>query len=122
MRNMSFALTTDQVLNRTKTVTRRMGWKTLEPGTLIRAVRKGMGLKKGEKVEELAIIRIVAVEPSRLLSMLDEIEWGIEEVKREGLADHPVVKGNPYTFVDWFAATHKCGVEDPVTRIEFEYV
>lgn len=122
MRNMSFAMTTEQIQNRTKTVTRRMGWKNLEPGTLVRAVRKGMGLKKGEKVEELAIIRIKDVRQDRLLNLLDEIEYGIEEVKREGLVDHPIVKGSPWTFVDWFAETHHCDVDSAVTRIEFEYV
>lgn len=53
MRNMSFALTTDQVRQQTKTVTRRLGWKTLKPDTLIQPVVKGMGLKKGETVERI---------------------------------------------------------------------
>lgn len=57
MRNMSFMLTPDQILNQTKTVTRRLGWATLKPGTLVRAVRKCQGLKKGEKIEALAVLR-----------------------------------------------------------------
>ena len=34
MRNMSFMLTTDAVLNRTKTVTRRLGWARLAAGSM----------------------------------------------------------------------------------------
>lgn len=52
-------LTTDQVRNRTKTVTRRLGWKFLQPGDIVNAVKKGMGLKKGEKVEVLGQIKVV---------------------------------------------------------------
>ena len=61
MRNMSFALTTEQIRARTKTVTRRLGWEFLKPGDLVQAVVKCQGLKKGEKVEPLAELRIVAV-------------------------------------------------------------
>lgn len=35
MRNMSFALTTKQIINRTKTITRRFGWWFLRPGDKI---------------------------------------------------------------------------------------
>ena len=44
MRNMSFSATVQQVRDRTKTVTRRVGWKTLQPGEVLRAVEKGQGL------------------------------------------------------------------------------
>lgn len=122
MRNMSFMLTPDQILNRTKTVTRRLGWATLKPGTLVRAVRKGQGLKKGEKVEQLAVIRIVSVRRERLSYLLEDAHYGVTEVDLEGFREHPTIKGRPHPFVDFFVATHKCDVEDTVTRIEFEYV
>ena len=35
-RNMSFALTTDQVRKQSKTVTRRMGWRKTKPGEVTR--------------------------------------------------------------------------------------
>lgn len=38
MRNMSFSMTTGQIINRTKTVTRRFGWWRLGPGEKVRAV------------------------------------------------------------------------------------
>jgi hypothetical protein len=53
MRRMSFSLTTDQVLAQTKTVTRRFGWDSLKPGDIIQPIRKGMGLKRGQKQELL---------------------------------------------------------------------
>jgi hypothetical protein len=52
-RLMSFAHTTDQIRNRTKTVTRRNGWADLKPGELFWAVEKAMGLKPGEKVKRV---------------------------------------------------------------------
>jgi hypothetical protein len=61
MRLMSFSLTTPQILARTKTVTRRMGWTFLRPGDLVQAIEKGQGLKKGEHVKRLAVLRIVDV-------------------------------------------------------------
>lgn len=126
MRLMSFWLTTAQVVNRTKTVTRRTGWKTLQPGTLIQAVKKGMGLKAGEKAERLAVIRIVSVRREPLRRMCDDFEYGREEVRREGFADHPAVMGSPDCFVDFYRNAHHAKdrptLDDDVTRIEFEYL
>ena len=48
---MSFALTTEQVRNRTKTVTRRLGWATAKAGDIVQPIVKGQGLKKGERVD-----------------------------------------------------------------------
>lgn len=65
MRNMSFALTTDQFLAGTKTVTRRLGWKFLKPGDRVMACEKCMGLRKGEKIRRLGEIEIVSVKRDR---------------------------------------------------------
>lgn len=78
MRLMSFAHTTPQVLARTKTVTRRDGWKNLKPGTVLRAVDKCMGFRKGEHPRELAIIRVVSVRREPLSAITDD------DVVREG--------------------------------------
>lgn len=120
MRNISFAFTTDQIRNRTKTVTRRTGWRTLTPGTFLCAVRKGMGLKKGETVERIAVIRVTAVRREPLAMMIRDPDYGLEECRREGFADGEYAF--PHNFVAWFAASHQCEIEDDVTRIEFEYV
>lgn len=61
MRIMSFALTTEQVLKRTKTQTRRAGWTYAQPGMRIRGVKKGMGRKPGEPLEDVALIEVTAV-------------------------------------------------------------
>ena len=61
MRNISCSHTKEQVRNRTKTVTRRLGWKNLKPGTLLRIVEKAMGLKPGEQIVPLAVVRVKEV-------------------------------------------------------------
>src|SRR4026208_1166869 len=112
MRNMSFMLTTDQIRNRTKTVTRRMGWRFLKPGALIQAIEKGQGLKKGEKVNRLAVLRVeaVTVDPLNSITPQDVYREGFPQMTRE-------------EFIKMFKRTHKgCRVATPVTRIQFSYV
>lgn len=126
MRNMSFALTTAQILDRSKTVTRRTGWKTLRPGTLIQAVKKGMGLKPGEKVEKLAVLRVVSVSREPLRRLIDDLDYGFREVSLEGFDHHPLVMGSPACFIEFYqnahAASDRPTLDTDVTRIEFEYV
>lgn len=113
MRNISFALTTQQVRDRTKTVTRRVGWKTLKPGTLLQPVVKGMGLKKGERVEKIGgPIRVVRVGREWMSCFHDHAEC-VREGFPEMTADE---------FRSFFLATHGASEELAVTRIEFEYV
>lgn len=122
MRNISFALTTEQILAGTKTVTRRLGWERAKVGDLLRPVRKGMGLKPGEKVEVLrAPIRLVDVRREPLRRMIDDIEYGIEECKLEGFDKHPVYCW-PSEFVNFFCSSHRpCDLSWTVTRLQFEY-
>lgn len=110
MRNMSFALTTQQILDRTKTVTRRKGWTFLKPGDLIRACKKCMGFKKGEKIEPLAILRVVDVRREPLHAINDD------DVEREGFI-MPA-----HEFIDMFCESMSGDRWQEVTRIEFEYV
>lgn len=119
MRNMSFALTTDQVRAGTKTVTRRMGWKFLKPGDLVQPVRKCMGLKPGEKLEKLrGPMRVVSVRRESLWKMWLEPSYGWAECIREGFQQM-----TPRDFIDMFCASHKgCQRDSIVTRIEFEYL
>lgn len=112
-RNMSFSMTTEAVRNRTKTVTRRLGWDFLRPGDVVCAVEKGMGLKKGEKVKRLGLIRVVSVQR--------EPVWAIEDYaddcKREGFPQLTA-----YDFVEMFCRANRCHEDDHCSRIEFEYV
>ena len=76
-RNMSFSLTTDQVRNRTKTVTRRLGWwknkhgkRLLQVGDIVNACVKCMGLQPvcdhmgGSPYQEVTRIEFEYVEPT----------------------------------------------------------
>lgn len=111
MRNMSFALTTDQLLRREKTVTRRLGWLYLRPGEWVQAVKKCMGLKPGEKLEPLCVIRVVDTRREPLRAMT------VEDCAREGFPHLSVDE-----FVEFFCKTHKgCTPDTIITRIEFDY-
>lgn len=122
MKNMSFMLTKSQILARSKTVTRRTGWVTLKPGDMLRAVEKGMGLKAGEKVVPLGVIRVVDVRSEPLAAMTMNVDYGMVECELEGFGDHPRLKW-PSEFVEFFCNSHKgCMPESVVQRIEFEYL
>ena len=122
MRNMSFALTTTQIMEGTKTVTRRLGWLHAKPGQQLRPVRKCMGLRPGEKLDVLRDpLTIVSVRREPLRAMTDNLEYGIAECEMEGFALHPDYMW-PENFVQMFCATHEgCTPETMVTRPEFAY-
>ena len=109
MRRMSFSLTEPQLLDGSKTVTRRLGWRTLKPGDELLAVRKCMGLRKGEKQHPLARIRVKSVRREPLCRML------AGDCAAEGF---PLM--TPSVFVIFFCGANKCKPETEVTRIEFE--
>jgi hypothetical protein len=135
MRNISFALTTQQVRDHQKTVTRRVGWTFLKVGDLLCAIEKGQGLMKGEKVRRIGVIRVVDVRVERLDRMESESIYGQQECISEGFPNL-----SPMEFVAMFCASHKIPDNRPwglpkrrrqafpmlpcdeVTRIEFEYV
>lgn len=122
MRNMSFALTVDQIMKGTKDVTRRLGWLKLKPGDQVQPCLKCMGLRPGEKIQKLrSPLIVVSVRRERLDLMLTDREYGFAEVRREGFANHPTYCW-PSEWVAMFCATHKgCTPETVVTRIEFAY-
>jgi hypothetical protein len=122
MRNMSFALTTDQIMEGSKDVTRRLGWLFAKEGDLLRPVKKCMGLRPGEKLDVLRDpIRIVSVRREPLRRMTDELDYGFEECQREGFGAHTECRW-PSAFVAMFCATHKgCTPDTVITRIEFAY-
>lgn len=110
-RNMSFAMTTEQVKARTKTVTRRFGWWFLKPGDEVRGVKKAMGLKKGEKIEPLAMVRIIATRAEPLNAITQD------DVIREGFPDW-----TPAQFIQMLVDHYKVDPAATVNRIEFEYL
>ena len=111
MRNMSFSLTEQQLLDGSKTVTRRLGWKFLKPGDHVMAVRKVRGIPKGEKVQRLAELEIVSARRERLF------EITADEVRSEGFLGI-----SPAAFVAMFCDAMKCQPATEVTRVEFRKV
>ena len=108
---MSFSLTKDAILNRTKTVTRRLGWDSLQPGDKLNAVEKVMGLKKGEKVNVLARIRVVSIRREPLFAVTES------DIEKEGFPNMSKDK-----FIAFFQKHMKCKTTEMVNRIEFEYL
>ena len=129
MRNISFSLTTDQIRNRSKTVTRRMNWLKLKAEDRLQACVKCRGLKPGEKLAVLAVIEVVSVRREKLKTLLGVPQSEVagdfytpsearDEINAEGF---PLLTAAE--FVKFFCASHKgCTPETDVTRIEFKYV
>lgn len=116
MRNISFALTTRQILEQSKTVTRRTGWAFLRPGEILQAIEKGQGLKKGEHVRRLGAIQILDVRRERPRRMYDDPEYGALEVVAEGFPDF-----TPAQFVELLCLANNITPDTMITRIEFTY-
>ena len=110
-RLMSVALTERAVVERRKTVTRRLGWAHAEPGMPLTLCRKVMGRKAGEPLVRLAEVEIVSVRRERLDAITDD------EVAREGFQT-----ASAEWFVDFFTEEMKCAPDTEVTRIEWRYL
>jgi len=110
-RNISFFLTTQQIRDRTKTVTRRLGWSFLKAGDVLNACVKCQGLGKGEKIEKICKIRVVSVRKEKLHEVTNA------EVKKEGFAS-----AGKLDFINMFTHSMKCKYDTIVNRIEFEYI
>ena len=114
MRNISFFLTTPQFLDGTKDVTRRLGWKSLKTGARLMAVKKGQGLKKGEKVKRLGEIEVLSV----VREPLEAIGTYPDDCTREGFPEL-----GPEDFVQMFCRHNRgCTRDTELARIEFRKV
>lgn len=109
-RNISFFYTTPQIRDRTKTLTRRLGWLFLKVGDILNACEKCQGLKKGEKINVICQIRVVDVRRERLYEITQE------DVIKEGFSF------NKLEFIIMFTKKMNCLFTIIVTRIEFEYI
>ncbi len=118
-RNISFSMTTPQFIDGSKDVTRRFGWWDLKPGDVLCAVEKAMGLKKGEKIKRLGLIRVVSVNLEALNMMALNWDYGMKELKREG---YPFGCKNPREFVKILARESGKPLTALVNRIEFERI
>lgn len=122
---MSFQMTTRQYVDKSKTVTRRLGWDDIKVGEIQNGVEKSQGLKKGEKVKRLGQHRVVSSrwEPLRDITPEDVIKEGFPEM-------------TPDEFVRMFCEHNRnrewkgpggkrrkgCTPDSPVNRIEFKHL
>lgn len=117
MQNMSFALTIPQILDKSKVVTRRIGWANLRSGHVLRPVEKAMGLKKGEKIQQIGgLIQVTSVKREVLSQMINDVHYGNCECLLEGFPDL-----TPEQFVHMFSRTNRCSPNTVITRIQFCY-
>jgi len=115
---MAFSHTTPQILDRSKTVTRRTGWRNVKPGDVIEAVEKLRGLKKGERVRALGVLRVVDVRVEPLSRLVTDARYAEDELPREGF---PCWSRDD--FIAMFLRVNSLkSTAVKVTRIEFEYV
>jgi hypothetical protein len=120
---MSCALTTDAVLERRKTVTRRHvdTWHALRVGDRLTLIEKGMGLPKGARQVVLAEVEIVDVR----VEPLTEVWTELGAVEAEGVEDM-----SPNLFAYWWAESHGYGrrrtpaelADIKCRRIEWRYI
>lgn len=111
-RLMSVALTEPAVRDRSKTVTRRNGWRFLKAGDRLTLCRKTMGRKPGEPLDRIAEVEVVSVRRERLAAVT------ADEVALEGF---PGMK--PQEFVQrFFVEGQGLSPEADVTRIEWRYL
>lgn len=120
-RLISASLTTDQVRNRTKTVTRRLGWRNLKPGDRLTVCTKVMGRhrKDGtvEPLERLAEVEVVSARREPLDLLISHPEYAACETTAEGF---PHMTG--LDFVAFFCEHMQCDPSIMVTRIEWRYL
>lgn len=118
-RLMSVTLTEQAVVDRTKTVTRRLGWwadkngrRLLAPGDHLTLCRKVMGRKKGEPLVRLAEVEVTDVSRQQL-----RVANTPDEAAREGFPDWTWDQ-----FVAFFCDEMRCDPTTVVTRIEWRYL
>jgi len=111
-RNMSFAMTPNQITKQTKTVTRRYGWWFLKPGDIVQPVEKAMGLRKGEKICKIGPpVKIISARAVRLCD-IDK-----DDCIKEGFPEF-----DPDDFVDMIQKHYGRDPTEKINRIEFEYL
>lgn len=111
MRLLSVALTTQAVQERRKTVTRRIGWTFLKPGTRLTLCEKVQGRLNGEPLVRICDVEVVDVRRERL----DAITAA--DVAAEGFPDL-----TPAEFVAFFCRHMRCTPDTLVTRICWRYL
>lgn len=123
MRNIAFSLTTPQIEAGSKDVTRRLN-STWKVGERRAAIVKGMGLKKGEKVQPIRdergkpiVVECVSHRKEKLWKLMLDPDYGAREVVREGFPEMTALE-----FVEFFCREGRCKRTQVVHRLEFKRV
>lgn len=117
-RLMSVAFTEQAVRDRTKTVTRRAGWRMLKPGDRLTLCRKVMGRKPDEPLVRIAEVEVVDVLRQPLDVLVNQPRYGAVEMVREGFP-----RMDPSEFIrQYFVEAQGMRRTAWVTRIEWRYL
>lgn len=114
-RLMSVSLTEAAVVDRSKTVTRRLGWTMLRTGDRITLCRKVMGRRRRDGSVE-PLVRLAEVE------VIDVRREPLDHISRLDCAREGFPAMGPREFVEFFCKSMGCKPEDLVTRIEWRYL
>jgi len=108
---MSVSHTEQQVEDRSKSMTRRLGWKMVRVGDHLTLCRKVMGRKPGEPLVRITEVEITAIREERL--------WEIshEDVIAEGFPDWSTDQ-----FIEFFCRQFKVQEWVVVTVLEWRYL
>ncbi len=127
-RLMAVSLTEQAVIDRTKTVTRRLGWEFLKPGDPLTLCRKVQGRRRRdgtlEPLVRLAEVEVVSVDRVKLgLSFLGRPD----EVAREGVDPALWATGEwmetvAEQWVNWFCREMNVHPSTPITRVGWRYL
>lgn len=120
MRRISFNLTQPQILDQTKTVTRRLGWLNLKVGERL----LGVDRLRSKDAKKLAVVEVVSVrrEPLNAITDEDVILEGNPFPRPEWQGQHGSVDFPAGRFIERFCSAMKCYPDTQVTRIEFRYL
>lgn len=90
------SLTEGEVRDRTKTVTRRTGWRMFHVGDRLTLCRKMMGRRPGEPLERIAEVEVTSVrrEPLDAITAADVTAEGFPQM-------------TPAEFIGFLCATHR---------------
>lgn len=107
---LSVAATTPQVEARQKTVTRRVGWLRLQPGTVLQLVDRNP--RSGKPWRRLCLVQVEAVsrEPLDSITTEDVTAEGFPGMDRDA-------------FIDWYRTTYSLPHPSSIiTRIQWRYL
>lgn len=119
---MSVSHTEQAVVERRKTVTRRLGWRFLKVGDTLTLCRKVMG-RQGAPLVRLAEVEVIDVRRERVWDITDD------DIAREGVDPGKfdevwtdTGQPTPEAWVAWFCDTMRVRPDELITRIEWRYL